>query len=168
MASLIEELTTTLKKEEIIYSNIIPIQEEKTKVIVSNDLESLSLITKQEEEFINEINKLEKRREEIVKNIALVLGRDPASLNIRTIIELLKGQEEQKDLAAVYDDLARTLKRATSINERNKALIEQSLDMIEFNMNFYQSIQNINTNTYNKGAYNDDGLGQTGMFDAKQ
>lgn len=168
MASLIEELTTTLQEEEIIYRNLIPIEEEKTKVIVSNDLESLAEVTRQEEVFIGEINVLEKKREEIVKNIAIVLGKDPGELTIKTIVDLLQGQKEQRDLAKVYDALTQTLNRAVSINERNKALIEQSLEMIEFNMNFYHSLQNINSNTYNKGAYNDNGLGQSGMFDAKQ
>ena len=79
MASLIEELTTTLQEEEIIYRNLIPIEEEKTKVIVSNDLESLAEVTRQEEEFIGQINVLEKKREEIVKNIAIVLSRTQVS-----------------------------------------------------------------------------------------
>ena len=168
MASLIEELTTTLQQEEKIYQNLIPIEEEKTQMIVSNNLESLSEITKQEQEFISEVNELEKKREEIVKNIATVLGKESSKLTIRTIIELLKGQNEQKNLARVYDTLTKTLDRVVSINEQNKALIKQSLDMIEFNMNFYQSIQKANSNNYNKGAYSDNGTGPSGMFDAKQ
>lgn len=168
MASLIEELITTLELEEKIYQYLIPIEEEKTQMIVSNDLESLSEITKQEQEFISEVNGLEKQREEIVKNIATVLGKESSKLTIRTIIELLKGQKEQRDLARVYDTLTKTLDRVVSINEQNKALIEQSLDMLEYNMNFYQSIQSFNNNNYNQGAYSNNAAEPSGMFDAKQ
>ena len=40
--------------------------------------------------------------------------------------------------------------------------------MIEFNMNFYQSVQNINNNNYDKGAHSSDGAEESGMFDARQ
>jgi hypothetical protein len=58
----------------------------------------------------------------------------------------------------------------TEINARNKTLIEQSLEMIEFNMNFIQSTRMApGNNTYTRGAsqYGNDSY-QAGMFDAKQ
>ena len=38
MASLIEELISTLTEEEALYEEMIPVSEEKTRVIVANDL----------------------------------------------------------------------------------------------------------------------------------
>ena len=45
MASLIEELIMVLGEEERIYSEIIPLAEKKTRIIVKNDLQSLTSIT---------------------------------------------------------------------------------------------------------------------------
>ncbi len=168
MASLIQDLTTTLQKEEKAYGNLIPIEEEKTQMIIDNDLEALSEITKHEQVFVSEINELEGKREEIVNNIGIVLNKDSSNLTIRTIIELLQGQKEQRELASIYDKLSETLAEAVAVNNRNKILIEQSLDMIEFNMNFYQSLQTVNSNNYDKGAHSSKGANERGMFDAKQ
>lgn len=168
MASLIEDLTSTLNEEEQIYKKLIPIEEEKTQIIIENNLQALSEVTKKEQEFIAMINQLENKREGIVKNIGIVLNRDLDSLTISAIIEMLEGQDEQVNLASVYDKLSNTLATMVSINNRNKILIEQSLEMIEFNMNFYQSIQNINNNNYDKGAHSSGGAEESGMFDARQ
>lgn len=168
LASLIEDLTSALNEEDKIYKKLIPIEEEKTQIIIENNLQALSEVTKKEQEFIAMINQLEKKREEIVKNIGVVLNRDSSNLTISAIIEMLEGQDEQVNLASVYDKLSNTLTNMVSINNRNKILIEQSLDMIEFNMNFYQSVQNINNNNYDKGAHSSDGAEESGMFDARQ
>lgn len=168
LASLIEDLTSVLNEEDKIYKKLIPIEEEKTQIIIENNLQALSEVTKKEQEFIAMINQLEKKREEIVKNIGVVLNRDSSNLTISAIIEMLEGQDEQVNLASVYDKLSNTLTNMVSINNRNKILIEQSLDMIEFNMNFYQSVQNINNNNYDKGAHSSDGAEESGMFDARQ
>ena len=41
MASLMEELIDTLDKEDRLYTDLIPIQEEKIRAVIANDLESL-------------------------------------------------------------------------------------------------------------------------------
>ena len=66
------------------------------------------------------INQLEKKREEIVNNIAIVLNRDSSKLTISAIIDLLDGQDEQVHLANVYDKLRNTLATMVSVNNRNK------------------------------------------------
>ena len=43
MASLMEELIQTLDAEESLYRELIPVQEEKTRAIIANNLKSLIL-----------------------------------------------------------------------------------------------------------------------------
>ena len=45
MASLIEELISTLKAEKAVYEELVPVSEQKTKILVKNDLEELKKIT---------------------------------------------------------------------------------------------------------------------------
>lgn len=171
MASLIEELISILDKEYEIYQQLIPIASEKTQVIVRNDLPALQLITENEQLAIDRINALEHKREEAVNNIKVVINRRSEQLTMKTLIQLLGNQpKEQKALSILHDNLTKTIRVLAEINNRNKSLIQQSLEMIEFNMNFIQSTRMApGNNTYTKGASKYDVQTQgTGMFDAKQ
>lgn len=170
MASLMEELITTLEKENEIYTKLLPVQEKKKKTIIVNDLKTLQEITKEEQEVIQQIGNLERKRQEVLTNIGMVLNRDPDTLDLPALIKLLEKQpEEKKRLSIVYDSLKQTVHRLVDINNLNKSLIEESLEMIEFNINFMQSTQMSPGNNYNKNAVGVNmPVGQYGMFDAKQ
>lgn len=171
MASLIEELISTLEQEHDVYERLIPISEHKTKVIVKNDLLELQEITNQEQQMIEKINALEHKREQVVNNIGTVINKDPSALHIKMIINLLEKQpKEQKQLSEIHDNLNKTIQRLVEINNHNKSLIKQSLEMIEFNMNFIQSTRmSPGNHSYTKGASEIDMPSlHVGMFDAKQ
>lgn len=171
MASLTEELISVLQKEQDVYQRLVPIAEEKTKAIVKNDLKSLQDITESEQKAVEQLNALERKREEIVINMGTVLNRDPRTLKLKNMVKLLeKRPEEQRKLAELYDALTASIKRLSDINERNKALISQSLEMIQFEMNLIQSARMApGSNNYNKQASSFDmPAASSGMFDAKQ
>lgn len=170
MASLIEELVGTLSREQELYQKLLPLAEEKTRVIVRNDLERLQEITSQEQEFVDEITSLEHKRKSNVANIAIVMSRKAEELNISVIAEMLKTQPEQHDeLCRLHDGLTKLLKRLKEINEQNQALIEQSLEMIQFNMNVLQSDRVAPVNNYtSRAATMDIPMSQHGSFDTKQ
>ena len=171
MAGLIDELVKTMSQENDIYKELIPIAEEKTRVIIKNDLDALQKITEQEQLTIEKINALEKKREEVVINIGTVLSRDPKELNMKALIKIMgKQPAEQKELSRIHDELNVNLRRLVTINDRNKELINQSLEMIEFNMNLIQSTRmapGVNNYTRSAGESSIRQAG-TGMFDAKQ
>ncbi len=171
MAGLIDELVNTMSQENDIYRELIPIAEEKTRVIIKNDLDALQKITEQEQLTIEKITALEKKREEVVINIGTVLSRDPKELNMKALIKIMgKQPEEQKALSRIHDELDANLRRLVTINDRNKELINQSLEMIEFNMNLIQSTRmapGVNNYTRSAGESSIRQAG-TGMFDAKQ
>ena len=77
MASLIEDLISTLSKETDLYEKLIPIADNKTKAIVNNDLQSLNEITGREQEICDAISNLEKKRSEVIRNIGVVMNKDP-------------------------------------------------------------------------------------------
>ena len=171
MASLIDELIDTLEKEYEIYQQLIPVAEEKTQVIVKNDLSSLHEITAKEQLAIDKINALENKRETVMMNIKTVINRKSDSINLKTLISLLEKQpREQKALSKIHDKLKDTIHRLVQVNDRNRSLIQQSLEMIEFNMNFIQSTRmSPGNNTYTRSASQYEAQAQgTGMFDAKQ
>ena len=105
MASLMEELIATLDKEDLLYRQLIPVEEEKTRAIIANDLESLRKITEQEHELVDRTSAQEHKREQIAIDIATVLGMDPRTITLDQIAEALKGQpEDQKKLQEAATD----------------------------------------------------------------
>ncbi len=171
MASLIEELIGALKAEKEIYEKLVPVSERKTKILIKEDLEGLKKVTEEEQLLIDKVGVVDRRREEVIKNIGVVLNKEPKELNLTTLTRVLAGQPSEKEaLAKLHDELKGIMKQLVGINEKNRRLIENSLEMVEFNMNFIQSTRmSPGNNNYNRNAtnsYTADYGG--GGFDAKQ
>ena len=127
MASLIEELVDTLKAEEEIYKELLPVSEKKTNIIIQNDLVALQEIVELEQLMIEKLSPLERKRAEVIANVETVLNKKPGTLNLKTMIELFEKQpKEQRELSLLHDSLKTTINRLVEINDRNKSLIEQS------------------------------------------
>ena len=169
MASLIEELIMVLGDEERVYAEIIPVAEKKTRIIVNNDLQSLNSITEEEQALIGRISKLERKRQEVIRNIGIVMNKKESELNFITIIELLNGQEkEQEELRRLHDKLKATIEMLAVLNERNQLLIKQSLEMIDFDINLLQSLRTSpGVGQYNIASEVEMQGIENGMFDAK-
>lgn len=169
MASLIEELIMVLGEEERIYSEIIPLAEKKTRIIVKNDLQSLTSITEEEQALVSRISKLEKKRQEVIRNIGVVMNKKESELNFLSIINLIRGQErEQQELRVIHDKLKSTTGLLAMLNERNQMLIKQSLEMIDFDMNLLQSLRTSpGVGQYNTSSEVELQGENSGMFDAK-
>jgi len=170
LASLMEEMISTLSQEKELYLALLPIAEEKTKAIVANDLEMLQEITDREQTAISKIGVLERKREEVITNMGIVLGRKPQDLTLAELIRITEKQpKDRAALAELKDALGTAVKKLADVNERNNVLIQHSLDMIQFNMNLLQSTRMVQGNNYTKSAGESiPGAAQTGMFDAKQ
>lgn len=167
-----EDLISILEQEDSLYEDLLKLSMSKTPVLISGDLEALSRITEDEQEIVNKVNALDKKREEGMKDIANVLGKDVKTLKLTDLIEILRSRPaEQNRLAAIYDKLSDTLGQMKRTNEQNRELIESSLEMVQFDMNVLQAYKaapetaNYSKNALNSGAY----MGNTkGGFDAKQ
>lgn len=171
MASLIDELVDVLDRENEEYKSLIELSTRKTDTIVKNDINELQLIMNSEQDAVDRINVLEKKREEAVTDICRVLHVDPKELTVKILIDLLKKQPvEQKKLADSHARLKKTLDSMVRINENNMALMKESMEILEFEMNLLKGLKMApETNNYTKGAYSAGGTDYgAGAFDAKQ
>ena len=63
--------------------------------------------------------------------------------------------QEQQKLAKAHDELKAVAGDVRQVNEQNRLLLENALEMVEFDMNMLQSMNTApETANYNKGAYN--------------
>lgn len=155
MASLIDILIDTLEKENTEYESLLELGLEKTGIIIRNDVDELSRMVEKEQLVMERIIALEKKRTEASNDIADVLNKDVKTLTLTRLIELLSSQPKERDaLASIHDRLSLTMKRMVDVNERNKALLDESMDMLKFEMNLVQSIRRgPETNNYGRDAY---------------
>lgn len=171
MASLIDELVDVLEKENTEYTFLVDLSTQKTSTIVKNDIEEMQNIMAKEQVHVDKINVLEKQREATINDICKVLRVDAKDLTVKVLIDLLKKQPtEQKKLSDVHSKIKKTLDKMVRVNENNKALMKESMEILEFEMNLLKGLKMApETNNYTKGAYSAGGTEYgAGAFDAKQ
>lgn len=172
MASLMENLISVLETEASEYEILVGLSTKKTPVIIQGDLAALEQITDEEQIVVGRIQHLERQREEVIGDIANVINKDVEQLKLANLIEMLKDRpEESEKLASVHDKLKDVLHRMERINEQNRELIKNAMEMVEFDLNVIQSLKAApETANYNKGAFTSgDMMGvNEGRFDAKQ
>ncbi len=173
MASLMENLLDVLDRECTEYNILLELSRKKTPVIVTGDIEQLEKITDEEQNVVNRINLLDKKRVEVTTDIANVMNKDVTQLKIKNIIELLAQRpEEQKKLSDIHDRLQTTIHEMVRVNEHNKSLIASSLEMVDFNLNILQAMRSApETADYTRNAMNAGNMyggSFSGAFDAKQ
>lgn len=172
MASLLETLIDVLDKENSEYQILLGLSQDKTDKIVKADLDGLQDIVGKEQKIIDRITLLEKQREESVADICNVLNIPKKDMKMDLLIKMLEKQpDDQRKLIEVHDKLKTTLGKMVKINDSNKAMLQESLDMVEFEINLARSSQMApEVANYGKSAnstYGNMSYG-TGGFDAKQ
>lgn len=172
MASLMENMIDVLEKESLEYENLLQLSMKKTPAIVAGNLEELAKITDEEQIVVGRINHLDVNRQEVFSDIANVINKDVKTLKLSDLIAILeKRPEEQQKLAKVHDRLKTAVHEVERINSQNRTLLQNALEMVEFDMNMLQSMKAApETANYDRGACNTGthmGIGKKG-FDAKQ
>lgn len=105
-----------------------------------------------------------------MEDIANVLNRKPEDLTVDALLEILANQpKEQEQLAKIRLQLKDTLTEMKNINEQNQTLVNQAMELVEFDMALLKSMRQApETANYNRQAYNTGELLGSGGFDAKQ
>jgi len=170
MASLMEELLDVLHAEDAEYKKLIELSEKKTQALVSAKIQEIQEIAEQEQAIVEVIQRCEKKCDEVIKDMGIVLGRDMDSLTVTELIGMLGRQpKEQEKLQTEYDKLVETAKKMKECNERNRILVEQALEMVEFDLTLFRSYRMApETANYCKDATSAGQHGGSQRFDQKQ
>ncbi len=172
MASLMETLMDILEQENKEYKVLLDLSMKKTRIIVANDVVALSAITEEEQKQVDCINALDKQRAVAMQDIANVMNMDVQTLKLGKLIDMLAGRPaEQRRLTEVKDALHETTQHMARINAQNKELLENALELVEFDLNIVRGLKAApETAEYNRGALSAGNLMgvPSGRFDAKQ
>lgn len=170
MASLMEDFMDILEKENGEYERLTELSIQKRQIIIDGDVPALEDMTGREQEITSNLKNLENKREQVVRDMAIVLSKDPEELTITNMIAFLNKQpEEQQKLQSIRERLKSTLTKMADINTQNEILLNQAMEMVEFDLTLFKSMRQAPTTAnYDKRANNTgEVLGSRG-FDAKQ
>lgn len=170
MASLVEDLLEELQTEAQTYQELLALSDSKRESIIKGKVEDLEKITATEEEISSRLKNLEKKRQNILNDMAVVLGHDGESLTVTEVIQQLGTQpKEQQTLTLARDRLVEVASQVQFANQQNSILLQQALEMVEFDLTLFKSLKQApETANYNKSAYNTGDLLGGGSFDTSQ
>ena len=99
-----------------------------------------------------------------------MLNKKKEDMTLTNLIELMDTRpEEKKQLADIKTRITSVLAELKTVNEQNAVLINQALEMVEFDLTLFRSLRQApETANYDKRAYNTGTLLGGGGFDASQ
>ena len=155
MASLIDLLIDDLNNEDTGYNKLLDLSNDKTSAIVKGDVDELQKIFLQEQKLIEELETVEQKRQEDVKEICSILRLPYEQIRVEHIVQILEKKPKEHDaLEEVYLRLKRTLNQLTTVNDNNKLLLKESMDMIQFELDLARnSVMDPRTSNYGRTAY---------------
>ncbi len=139
MATLYEELVSNLNEQLGYYEELKAISEEKTNVIVKNNIDDLTKINTVENMLIVRLEKLDKKNKDILNDIIMVTGKKVDRVSVKCVAQLLSS-EEGTELENVADKIIEAVQELKNVNEKNKLLVNTSLEYAEYTMNVYRDI----------------------------
>jgi len=165
-----DDLIEVLNEEKADYEKLVALGEEKRQAVIAAEIDNLERISEQEQVIAGYLQNRANRRVSIMTDMAQVLGKEPTELTVSKLIGYMDNQpDEQRKLADAREGILAVGKRLKSINELNETLIEQALEMVEFDLTLFKSMRQApETANYDKNAYNTGDLLSGSGFDTKQ
>ncbi|MDR1665037.1 MAG: flagellar protein FlgN [Clostridiales bacterium] len=157
MGGMINQLIDVLNGQADRYGELLGLSREKKGVIIANDVENLQKITNLENLVVSQTHKLEKKRIQLTKDIALVLNKKESEMTLKVLTELMEGQDEQAELIEAGKRIHSTLTALSEANAQNASLIDNALDYIEYSLNILRSAYDkepVNYATYSEELRN--------------
>lgn len=170
MAGIIYDLIEVLEQEKECYEGIHTLSEYTQTAVINKNIEFLQEVVKTEEEFIGRLSLLEKKRESVMKDIAVVTAMNFQQITVAAIIEKIgKETEVGQRLSVLREEIRTQLDEIKAKSELNKQLLTDSLELVDFTVNAIGSMQGFShVGNYSKPGEDPALQRQQSLFDKKQ
>ena len=170
MASIMDEFISILEQENTAYNDLCVVSKTKTEAIVNANIEELSRITEREQDIVDVIMRLEKRRIAVRHEMSKILKVPEEHLTLLSIAKMFEKRPEDKEkILALREKIRLSLIDVAKVNKENEMLLKQSLEMLDYDMNLIRSTRVAPTTAnYNRNAYSTDTILPGGGFNAIQ
>jgi flagellar biosynthesis/type III secretory pathway chaperone len=131
----IQGLLQTMDKLVQVHITLLDLAEQKTNILVLNQVDKLNQIVNKETSMMKQITILDLQRIEDISGLLIEKGYKPnPNITVGDLIKLVVKVEDKKLLADAQKQLLSTIDKLSELNHLNQKLIEQSLAYIEFSM----------------------------------
>lgn len=170
MAGIIYDLIEVLEQEKECYEGIDTLSDYTQIAVVNKNIEFLQEVVKTEETFIGRLSLLEKKRESVMKDIAIVTGMNFRNITVAAIIEKIgKDTEVGQKLSVLREEIRTQLDEIKAKSELNKQLLKDSLELVDFTINAIGSMKGFShVGSYSKPGEDMALQRQQSLFDKKQ
>ena len=170
MAGIIYELMDVLEEQKECYEGLNTLASYTENAVVNKNIEFLQEVVKTEEEFIGRVGILEKKRESLMEDIAIVTGMKYPNVTVTTIIEKIGPDTEVgQQLIKLRDETREQLEQLKRQSDLNKQLLTDSLELVDFMVNALGSTQGYShVGNYNRPGEDMAIQRQQSIFDKKQ
>ncbi len=162
MTRSVEQLVLTLDKESEIYDELLQVSRKKREIIKSQDIDQLESLTHLEQGLVVSLFKLEELREKVVDKIMREEKLDFVE-NVTQLAQLLNA-EDRNQIISSKDNLLVRVKTVAEENRFNNKLLEDKLELINFNIGLLAQVSEDN-GIYDKKAISDEA--RKNLFDAR-
>lgn len=171
MAGIINELADVLEQEKECYAGLETLADYTTMAVMNKNIEFLQQVVTTEEEFVGRLSLLEKKRESLMKDIAIVTGMKFQSLTVARIIEKIGSETEMgQRLTVLRGEIKEQLESLRRKSELNKQLLSDSLEIVDFSVNALRSARGYNSQPVSYARPGGAGMAgsQQSLFDQKK
>lgn len=124
-----------LGKMNLVYRDVLTLGEKKHGMLVAIDMKGLDALLKQEQELLHQVQKLEKRRKEVMGEMAAsVRGLTPES-KMEELFSCAPSKPVEDRLKTLHKGLDELLRKVEERNQNNKILTQAALDAVGFHLN---------------------------------
>lgn len=164
MSQLSEQLERILEREQAIYEEVLDLAEKKKQIIIDGKLKELEDITRRETEIVGILIKLENLRSQTSEELAAEKGVTDLA-TVRDLLPLLE-PKDQLVISSLHSKLKGTVTALKNANDLNGKLLQQSLELVDFNLNLISSIGSV-SGVYTEAASEKGEPRRSNLFDAK-
>ena len=134
-----ERLIELLQNQSVLYSELLESAQQKKGYIIKNDIESISKVTSRENTLIGKLRQAERERQAQAADIAKRLHISSDGLTLAILISRVNNSSIQERLECLRMQLRSAMDDLKALNDQNRALINQSLEYIDFTVNLLRS-----------------------------
>jgi len=137
-------LKEILQQEYAKISSLVKLEEEKFEALKQVDVSLLMKINNQEEDILHQMNFLEKKRKDIIKNLASIYNFNP-DLSLKEILDYLpesdsipsSGQSRIKEeIMEIRESIKRRIAGLQTTLHENSEIIKANMEIINLTLNF--------------------------------
>ena len=130
-----QNLIDVLGKICVVYDDLAKIEEKKHSALVGIDMENLSKILDEENLAASKIQKLEKKRGAILKDLAKNHIEINDSTKAEDFYKYAPSLAVEKRLLTLHKTLTKNVERAIKIRDNNQILAQSALNAVKYHLN---------------------------------